>query len=150
VLVDAEAIADDATQRLRVELTEARVVLLADAVTGKIVRQALRHHAEGVLLTSDVSLDVLGALEHVMAGRVVYPSGWQEHATDSDDDPLLALSARQREVLELVSQGCRNDEIAQRLFVSYNTVKFHMHEIYARLGVRNRVEAAQLYLSAQA
>jgi DNA-binding NarL/FixJ family response regulator len=85
-----------------------------------------------------------------MAGRVVYPAGWQEHATRSDNDPLLALSARQREVLELVSQGCRNDEIAQRLYVSYNTVKFHMHEIYTRLGVRNRVEAAQLYQNAQA
>lgn len=150
ILVDVEVVEDEATERLRTGVAGVRIVLLADAVTPKVVRHALRHRVEGVLLTSDVSLDVLGALEHVMAGRVVYPVGWQDHATDTDDDPLLALSARQREVLELVSQGCRNDEIAQRLFVSYNTVKFHMHEIYARLGVRNRVEAAQLYLSAQA
>jgi two-component system response regulator DesR len=150
LLVDLEAVEADAGARLRAELVGTRIVLLADAVTSKVVRQALRYRVEGVLLTSDVSLDVLGALEHVMAGRVVYPAGWQDHAMDSDDDPLVARSARQREVLELVSQGCRNDEIAQRLFVSYNTVKFHMHEIYARLGVRNRVEAAQLYLSARA
>jgi two-component system response regulator DesR len=150
VLVDADAVEDHTAERMRATLATVRIVLLADAVTPKVVRQALRHRVEGVLLTSDASLDVLGALQHVMGGRVVYPAGWQEHASQTEDDPLLALSARQREVLELVSQGCRNDEIAQRLYVSYNTVKFHMHEIYARLGVRNRVEAAQLFQYARA
>jgi DNA-binding NarL/FixJ family response regulator len=52
------------------------------------------------------------------------------------------LSERQREVLELMALGLPNELIAERLFISKNTVKFHVAAIYARLGVHNRVEAA--------
>jgi DNA-binding NarL/FixJ family response regulator len=57
---------------------------------------------------------------------------------------LAGLSERQREVLELLALGASNGDIAARLYISVNTVKFHVREIYARLGVRNRVEAARL------
>jgi DNA-binding CsgD family transcriptional regulator len=46
-------------------------------------------------------------------------------------------------VLRQLAAGHSNDEIAQRLFISRNTVKFHLRVIYERLGVRNRVEAAR-------
>ena len=47
-------------------------------------------------------------------------------------------------MLEELAKGRSNDEIARRLFISTNTVKFHLRAIYDRLGVHNRVEAAQL------
>jgi DNA-binding NarL/FixJ family response regulator len=53
------------------------------------------------------------------------------------------LSPRQREVLQLLSLGMDNDQIAARLCLSRNTVKFHVRTIYAHLGVHNRVEAAR-------
>jgi DNA-binding NarL/FixJ family response regulator len=53
------------------------------------------------------------------------------------------LSERQLEVLTLVAEGCSYDEIGARLFISANTVKFHLRSIYMRLGVRNRMAAAR-------
>jgi DNA-binding NarL/FixJ family response regulator len=53
----------------------------------------------------------------------------------------VALTPRQLEVLKLVSRGYSNDEIAEHLDVRPNTVKFHISEIFRRLGVRNRIEA---------
>ncbi len=55
---------------------------------------------------------------------------------------LGALTDGQREILALVSEGCSNREIANRVQLSENTVKTHLQEIFRKLGVRNRVEAA--------
>jgi DNA-binding NarL/FixJ family response regulator len=62
--------------------------------------------------------------------------------------PLVLLSPRQREVLHLLSLGMDNDQIAERLYISRNTVKFHVRTIYGRLGVHNRVEAARVLAGA--
>jgi DNA-binding NarL/FixJ family response regulator len=101
-----------------------------------------------LLLLGNRPFGVSSTLRHVCAGRVVYPAGWQELAAETDvRSPVALLSQRQLEVLRLVADGRRNDEIAEALFVSQNTVKFHIHEIYSKLGVRNRVQAAQMLLA---
>jgi DNA-binding CsgD family transcriptional regulator len=56
------------------------------------------------------------------------------------------LSIREAEVLELLSFGLRNGEIAARLGVSIAAVKFHLASIYRKLGVGNRTQAASVYL----
>ena len=53
-----------------------------------------------------------------------------------------SLTAREAEVLELVSRGGSNREIARQLFISEPTVKVHLRHIYEKLGVRNRAEAS--------
>jgi DNA-binding NarL/FixJ family response regulator len=88
------------------------------------------------------SADALAALQQVLDGHVVYPSAVLDHLAGRKEPP--ALSERQHEVLNLLALGSSNDEIAARLFISRNTVKFHLREIYGRLGVRNRVEAARV------
>jgi DNA-binding NarL/FixJ family response regulator len=55
------------------------------------------------------------------------------------DDPKQKLSAREREVYELVIQGLTNREIARLLFIEESTVKVHVHHIYDKVGVRSRV-----------
>jgi DNA-binding CsgD family transcriptional regulator len=52
------------------------------------------------------------------------------------------LSGREREVLALVSEGASNKDIACRLFISLNTVERHLANVYTKLGVRGRAEAA--------
>ncbi len=55
----------------------------------------------------------------------------------------LGLSGREGDVLILISQGYKNKEIAEKIFVSINTVKTHIKNIYLKLDVRNRIEATQ-------
>ena len=59
-----------------------------------------------------------------------------------DDDPLAALSKREREVFELLSRGMTNREIAKTLYISDVTAKVHVRHILKKLGVRSRTEAA--------
>lgn len=65
-----------------------------------------------------------------------------EHWTRLTAKRLEALTAREREVLELVASGMSNREVASQLFVSAPTVKVHLRHIYDKLGVRNRTEAS--------
>ena len=57
-----------------------------------------------------------------------------------------ALTPRELEVLEMISSGLTNAEAAKRLDLSVHGIKFHLTEIYRRLGVTNRTEAAVSYL----
>ena len=65
------------------------------------------------------------------------PTLWEDDSKDSSP-----LSARERQVVELVSQGFKNREIAQRMFISEQTVKNHLHNIFDKLGVSDRLELA--------
>ena len=81
-----------------------------------------------------------GTPDSVAAGEGRAPaehSLWETDAKDSSP-----LSARERQVVELVSQGFKNREIAQRMFISEQTVKNHLHNIFDKLGVSDRLELA--------
>ena len=59
-------------------------------------------------------------------------------------DEAMGLSERQHEVLQLLASGLRNQEIADQLVLSLRTVKFHVENIYQKLGVRSRTEAIRV------
>jgi DNA-binding NarL/FixJ family response regulator len=120
-----------------------RILLLCEAVTPAVVRAAIAEDVEGLVLKSDSVEEVITAFHHVLEGRSVMPCGWQEVSLEpASASPLDALSVREREVLELAVEGLRNREIAERLMISSNTVKFHLRAIYSHLGVHNRIQAA--------
>lgn len=62
----------------------------------------------------------------------------------ASNDPLEKLTNRQRAIVALVARGHRNRDIAAELGVSEGTIKVHLHNIYAKLGVSNRLELALL------
>lgn len=68
------------------------------------------------------------------------------HVAEPSPNPLMRLTPRQVEVLMQLSRGLSNQEIADRLSVSEETVRTHLRDAYRLLGVRNRTEAVQLYL----
>jgi DNA-binding NarL/FixJ family response regulator len=142
-LVDADdrACGAAAVADLRRAHPRLKILVLCDALTPSLMRCAIEERVEGVVLKSDSVEDVIVALAHVCNGRAVMPAGWQSVPAEPDRDPIEKLSTREREVLELAAAGLQNREIAERLMISSNTVKFHLRAIYARLGVRNRVQA---------
>ena len=95
-----------------------------------------------MLLKCASSCDVVAGLSRILAGDTVFPAGWLAAANRAGEGGTCTLSERQLEVLELLALGLPNELIAKRLFISKNTVKFHVAAVYARLGVHNRVEAA--------
>lgn len=118
-----------------------KLVLLTTRVDTRVARALVRYGAEGLVLRSSPTAKVVSVLLQVADGQVVFPGGVMAYL--SWPDVLAGLSERQRDVLELVASGASNAEIGARLCISPNTVKFHLREIYVRLGVRNRVEAAR-------
>jgi DNA-binding NarL/FixJ family response regulator len=73
-----------------------------------------------------------------------------ESHNGNGQEGIAVLSPRELEVLQLISSGLTNGEVATRLHVTVHAVKFHLAAIYRRLGVSNRTEAAVTYLRAQA
>jgi DNA-binding NarL/FixJ family response regulator len=119
------------------------VVLLCRELREDVVRCAVEHEVSGVILKSYAIKDIRAAIAYIATGRTLMPAGW--HRAVGPRRAALALSPRHRQILALIAEGRCNDEIAAALEVSPNTIKFHVRALYSRLGVRNRVEAANRY-----
>ncbi len=143
-VVDAEdpAAGPPAVAALRRAYPRLKILLLCEALSGAIMDCALGQRVEGVALKSDTPEEVIQALGHVLGGRAVMPAGWHEASLEREAFAGV-LSAREREVLDLAASGLGNREIAERLVISVNTVKFHLRGVYRSLGVSNRLQASQ-------
>ncbi|GHF69134.1 helix-turn-helix transcriptional regulator [Seohaeicola zhoushanensis] len=144
----------------------ARIIAIANAKAPPDVLAFLRGHVEAVLF-DDVSSRVLISLLtivregfQVLAGGGGLPNGRPEPPSpidlddpelpdahpedppDLDQDQPLHLSGRELEIVELLLKGASNKEIAKRLNIVENTVKVHLRSCYAKIGVRNRTQAA--------
>jgi DNA-binding NarL/FixJ family response regulator len=110
-----------------------------------LARAALRHGARG-FIHAGMELDQIArAVEVAAEGEIVAPRKLLEYLIAHDDPmDLESLTARQREILQLVAQGLSNAQIAKNLFLSESTVKQHLRATYKVLGVSDRKEAARL------
>ncbi|MFZ1996910.1 MAG: response regulator transcription factor [Solirubrobacteraceae bacterium] len=131
-------------RELRRRVPRVEIVIVADTLEPALVSFVLDQRIGGLLLSDAAARDVAACLDHVAHGRPVLPSGWQSALSADRNDPLDGLSERQMEVLTLLADGLSYEEIGARLFISLNTVKFHMRSIFLRLGVRNRMAAARV------
>jgi DNA-binding NarL/FixJ family response regulator len=116
---------------------------------------ALRAGASGYILKRTPPKKILQAIREVQAGGVPMSSEIARKLLGAFREPVAApaeeqnLSPREQEVLELLSQGCANKEIASRLSLSIETVTWHLKHIYSKLHVRSRTQAALKFLSRQ-
>lgn len=134
----------DLVRSLRRIALNLEIVLVADALAPELVTFVLEHRVNGLILTDTSPADLAACLDRVTSGHAVLPANWQAVLANHRDDPIDSLSERQLEVLTLVAEGCSYEEIGARLFISANTVKFHLRSVYVRLGVRNRMAAARM------
>lgn len=112
--------------------TEPRLDLVAAPLASPAERYTLLARA-----AADLGYRVLKTVESL-------PGLAEDYTADHAESRLALLTQRERQILEFVAQGKSNIEIAQSLWVVENTVKFHLTNIYKKLGTRNRTEAAQL------
>jgi NarL family two-component system response regulator LiaR len=134
--------------QLREAAPQAKLVVVTDELDGRLARAVVSHGVSGVILKSAALGDAIGILKQVLAGQSSFPSVLLERLRERSCEN--ELSPRQLEVLERLALGRSNEEIARELFISTNTVKFHLRAIYERPSVHNRVEAARLLAARRA
>jgi DNA-binding NarL/FixJ family response regulator len=158
VLMDVRMPAMDgleATRRIVAESQQPpRVLVLTTFDVDEYVYEALRGGASGFLLKGAPTEQVVEAVRVVAGGdalispsvtrRLIEEFARRPRADAAPPPELEELTAREREVLELVARGRSNPEIADELVVSAATIKTHVAHILMKLGVRDRVQAVIL------
>jgi two-component system nitrate/nitrite response regulator NarL len=123
-----------------------RVVMLTVSEDEDSLLAAMKAGASGYVLKGASAAELAEVLQSVNAGEVYVAPGlaWGllREMSKPRTTPLDELTAREREVLELVAEGLSNQEIADRLGLAEKTIKHHMTNILGKLQVRSRVEAA--------
>ena len=145
----------EALRLIKAELQETQVVMLTVSDDNADLFEAVKAGAQGYLLknlNASEFLEMLAGLEHgeaaltrKTAARLI--EGFAD-VSRPRSEPLDSPTQREIEILRLVAEGLSNKAIAQALFVSENTVKYHMKNILQKLGVQNRTEAATYALRA--
>jgi DNA-binding NarL/FixJ family response regulator len=141
----------DCVARLKTALPAVNIVMLTVYDDSDLIFRALENGASGFLLKRTSPADLLRAIEEVHGGgapmstnvaRLVVRSFRRGRAsTDASEN----LTPREEQVLQLVSRGLINKEIADQLGVTVETVRQHLKNIYTKLHVRSRTEAAMKF-----
>ncbi len=136
-------------RRIRTFIPDAAILIFALRVDPQLAAKALRAGASGFIHAGMRPEEIVRALRLASAGEIVV-----SHTTVSKElleslvaenpPDLGALTPRQREILELVSEGLSNAQIAERLFLTESTIKQHLYAAYKLLDVRNRIQATKL------
>lgn len=141
----------EALKEIRASAPEVKIVVLTVSDEDADLRRAIQAGAQGYLLKSlnaDQFLELLAGLQEGEAAitRKMTAQLMAQMADSTTDEapPAEILTARERQLLQLVSQGFSNRAIAQKLSISHNTVKYHLKNILQKLGVQNRTEAVAI------
>jgi DNA-binding NarL/FixJ family response regulator len=119
-----------------------KVLVLTAYTDGEALRSALDAGADGLALKTESPQQTLTAIRQVYAGQLVFPQAARRWIEGRGAAAPGELTPREREVWALMAAGLTNPEIATRLGLSDNTIKFHVQHLFSKLGVKNRTEAA--------
>ena len=134
----------DAMIAVRREFPEARVIMLTTFEGDVEIQRALEAGARGYMLKSMPPKELIEVIRQVHAGKKRIPpqlaAQLAEHLSDED------LTAREIEVLRQIAGGNRNRDIAEKLFITEETVKVHIKHIMEKLGASDRTQAVAIGL----
>lgn len=133
------------------ELKKRRSAVRTIVYTGEpgpdVLRRTVKAGAWGFMSKSDEPEVLLETISSVSHGRVSFPYVDMDAASK---DPLDVLTVRERELLAALADGWTNLQIAARIGISRNTVKYHLKNLYDKLDVNNRAMAVALFMARQA
>jgi|SRR5579859_557218 NarL family two-component system response regulator LiaR len=138
-----------ATREIRRKYPRTQVIVLTSFSDEEMVQGALQAGAVAYLQKNVTAAELAAAIRAAHAGRMTLSSEAAQVLAQSATQPPIAANAltdRENDVLALLVAGLNNQEIAARLTLSLGTVKFHVSNIYQKLGVNSRVEAVKLAL----
>ncbi len=152
---------------LKANFPGTRVVVMGERYAEEEIFRMVQEGIKGFFVKGDISSDfIIKCIRVVSEGQVwmdaklvsrvfeefsryySHEEGEIRSPSPQETDRLALLTKREMELLELVSMSLKNDEIADRLFISTKTVKTHIRNIFEKLGSRNRVDATLLYIGA--
>ena len=123
-----------------------RMVIYGDATGGTLPRYAMLAGAAGFAARAAPVDRLLEACVAVAQGQMVFPF---LDVRSLHDDPATQLTPRERTLLEALSKGATNRTLATEFGISANTVKFHLSNLYEKLGLTSRAQAIAFYYSAR-
>ncbi|MEJ2006818.1 MAG: response regulator transcription factor [Acidobacteriota bacterium] len=156
LLIDCENMGECVgyVQRIRETSPSIRCLLLTENRVEEFEVQAARSGAWGLVTIQSDPEVMQQAIERVLKGEMSFSQGTLGKAVQAlvqhkppDLSAFGTLTAREAEVTALLAQGFQNKEIAQRLFLSENTVRRYTETIYRKLGVNSRLQVALRYHS---
>ena len=127
---------------IRNEFVEARFIMLTTSEGDVEIQRALEAGARGYMLKSMPPKDLVEAIRLVHAGKKRIPQEIAAQLAEHYSDETL--TSREIEVLEQIGGGNRNRDIAERLFISEETVKVHIKHIMEKLGANDRTQAVAI------
>lgn len=130
-------------QRTAQKFPEVKIIITAMDGSQKWLHEVMQFNVQAVVpRDSDAETFVL-ALNTVARGMMFLPGDWLNSSELGSRD-IKALSARQREILQMLAAGESNKQIGRALNISTGTVKAHLESLYRRLDVKNRTQAAMM------
>lgn len=142
-----------ATRLIGANLPDVRVIVLTSSEEVSDLMEAIKAGASGYLRKDVEPEEFFDALERAARGEPVFTPAMAPRVLSELDNPLPdgrrvePLTRREREILELMTEGITSDrELADRLFVSHNTVKYHLRNILAKLHMRSRAQVVSYAL----
>jgi DNA-binding NarL/FixJ family response regulator len=143
----------ECTARLKLQLPKLQILMLTAVEDDELVFMALQAGADGYLLKRTTPEDLRAAMLDVLGGGAPMTSEIARRVVESfrraakSPKPAVNLSAREEEVLILLSKGYSNKEIASQLSIGNETVGSHLKHIYEKMHVRSRAEAVARYIT---
>ena len=142
----------ECVRQLKARLPATHFLMLTMYEDSKLIFQSLGAGASGYLLKRTPPAKLMEAIQEMQAGGAPMSGAIARIVVQHFQDRLApaaatdSLSPREREVLDLLAKGHRYKEIAERLGISFDTVRAHLRNIYDKLQVRSRTEAVVKYL----